>query len=42
MPATFTFFAALLFVSARADGERSTEIAIAAITVHFIETPCVM
>jgi hypothetical protein len=36
MAGTFT---ALLFGSALADGDRSTEIAIAAITACFIETP---
>jgi hypothetical protein len=40
--ATFAFFAALLLVSAIADGDRSTEIAIATINVRFINTPCVM
>jgi hypothetical protein len=40
--ATFTAFAALVFGSATAEGDRSTEIAIAAIIVRFINIPCLM
>jgi hypothetical protein len=42
MAGTFTAFAALLIGSATAEGDRSTEIAIAAIIVRFINIPCLM
>ena len=42
MATTFSTLTALGLCSATADGDRSTEIAIAAITVRFINIPCLM